>query len=89
MWTTYYLKYVDDKAFYASLPQEWKDGEGQPLPAGPDHVLDPIGNLHRDDDTPPASGYHVNVRLRTGLALPLAMSVFGIAEPAMPKRVFA
>lgn len=51
-----------------------------------DGVCDVIGLIYHDDGTE-ADGFHVNVRLADGAALPAGWDAY-VTNPSNPKRVF-
>ncbi|NBX86086.1 MAG: hypothetical protein EBQ80_02435 [Proteobacteria bacterium] len=87
MWTDYYLKYANEAEMMAALPAEWVLFNGGYYE---NHVsLQVLGVLHRDDTGEALSGFHANLRLAEGVALPAALGPFVIVPPAQPKVVFA
>lgn len=97
MWIDYFLKAPDRASFEAACP--WLGDDGHVVPDGPTHAMvivgqlaygaqfDAEGNLTVAPTIIP--GWHVNVRMREGVALPISLAAFQMIPPAYPKMVFA
>lgn len=97
MWTDYYLKAPNREAFNMTCP--WMGEDGEPLTDSTDHSLVVVGQIRYggvydaegNETVAPTvvEGWHVNLRLRSDVALPEALARFVMPVPAYPKRVFA
>lgn len=85
MWRDVYVKAAGAAEIMAALPESWKDAAGQPVLQGLDYALDVVGELV---DQQGGTAWHLNVRLRDGVALPPALVAFEL-EVEQPKRQFA
>jgi len=92
MWTpTIFLKFPDEQTALENLAildeSAAIDLIGKLARPTGDTGLDEMGNKHPIWEEIP--GYHANIRLRDGQALPVELQPFVLEAPAYPKRVFA
>jgi hypothetical protein len=98
MWNDRFIKAPSETDFIAALPADWLDN-GAPILFSEDVAMDVLGTIYSGGTfdvqgnvlTPPTAiaGWHVNMRVRDGTVLPVALAAFEVAEPAFPKRVFS
>lgn len=84
MWQDYYLKF-ETQAAYDTLMEE--PGVIEAMAQQPS-VVDVVGVIHHGDTGMDTAGYHVNMRLSGGYALPEGLQPWVIERPVQPKRVF-
>jgi len=77
MWQDFYLRF-NDKAAHDQLADVMRDCA----------AVDEIGIIQRNDTGSTSAGYHVNIRVAAGEALPEPLLAHVIAAPALPKRSF-
>lgn len=95
-YTDYYLKAPTQEAFEAACPWMGEDGV---ITDSHNHAMSIVGILSyggeydREGNETKAptvvEGYHVNLRLRDGVALPESLVPFVVSRPLYPKRIFA
>ena len=74
----YYLKATTQEELISAVPEDLCG------------VLDTIGTIYHDEDTNPVAvpGFHANLRMKKGAAVPESLQPFLIPEPQIKKRVW-